>query len=1232
MLMQILKLFGLEKKPEGNSANQNVLSSLAPKVLKNEGDIQKIQPYLDALDESLRANDVNNIALTGGYGSGKSTIIRTFEDRYRDGNEFLNISLASFSNSQISEENPQDKAKDGMGKERLERLLEVSILQQIFYHVDPSDIPESRFKRIINYKRPKLVAIFLGSILWLLSIVLLLKFDYLSSLNPKDWSFAKSLNWTAIISFIISFSGIGIFTNKIVRLLANSKINKLNIKGELELGAKVTNSVFNDHLEEILYFFEKTHYNVVVIEDLDRFDNTDIFTKLREINLLLNNSNQINRKIKFIYAIGDDLFEDKKERVKFFEYIIPVIPFINASNASEQLRLMIKNAGLKDGILSDEFIADITTFIDDIDMRLLTNIFHEFVIYRKVLSEEFIKKPEELFAIITYKNLDPEDFNNLGSRRGRLFSLINNKDVYLNSILTKTASEISKIKSEIESTEKEMLLNVAELRAVYIFKILEKLPETATAISIDGSQYKFGTIRELISSELFINVKTFAGLGYYQNSYGPYSTSLSFKDIEKEVDPVNSYDAREESIKNKVKEKKEKYKKTLEELELRRSRVASWDLAQIFSEIDVDHYLSSFSNNKLLRNLILEGYINENYNDYISLFHEGSITKDDFEFERNVKSGTTSRFDFQLPKVENLIPRIDLKYYSRGAILNFDLIDFLARNYYSYKEQFEAIIMLLSNEKENSIKFIDGYLLREKSEIPIFIKRLAHRWPGFWVYIVSKSKFTEDKENTYLKLLALYADNDDLVTSVGNESLKNSISQRSYFLSLFEDLADQGFFDKVSMLLRRLNVSLKAIDRPIGSIDRRLFEFVYENSLYEINEANLMLIFQMLNPEFNDVDFIQKNYSSIVNSNLNFLIENIGDNINDYVQNVFLKVGDEEIHETESSIIILLNNEDLELTLKEEIIRRLPGSVSTFSDLDDLKVKELVLANNKVVPSWSNVVDYAKDADGILDNTLIGYLNNENVYIALSKEEMPLEDEDFDYPEFRGLILQSGQISDESYVNLLNKSLRTRNSLELSGLSNAKIDYVLKHILNLTKENYEALRSISPGKHLKLLEKSFGTFLENIEQYELDEIEFIKILESPGVELEDKVKFIELIPESLQVDEKIAKAIGEVIVIYGQKIELKDSVFDIIIKKSDKEVGLKLINMYAEGLTDPRLKLLLIALDDSYSELFISKHRPKFITSEIHTQLFENLQKRNLIMRYEDNKKDDGFTRVYANT
>ena len=50
--------------------------------------------------------------------------------------------------------------------------------------------------------------------------------------------------------------------------------------GEIELKEA---SIFNKHLDEIIYFFQRTKYDVVIIEDLDRFNTSDIYLKLREL-------------------------------------------------------------------------------------------------------------------------------------------------------------------------------------------------------------------------------------------------------------------------------------------------------------------------------------------------------------------------------------------------------------------------------------------------------------------------------------------------------------------------------------------------------------------------------------------------------------------------------------------------------------------------------------------------------------------------------------------------------------------------------------------------------------------------------------------------------------------------------------------------------------------------------------------------------------------------------------
>src|SRR5690606_39169838 len=125
------------------------------------------------------------------------------------------------------------------------------------------------------------------------------------------------------VGMVIILMGLFFLIFKSIRIINSITINKLKFQNaEIGFGENINKSILNHHLDEILYFFSIRPYNVVIIEDLDRFQETEIFTKLREINLLLNNSNKTKRKaIVFLYAVRDDMFTDR-DRTKFFDFII----------------------------------------------------------------------------------------------------------------------------------------------------------------------------------------------------------------------------------------------------------------------------------------------------------------------------------------------------------------------------------------------------------------------------------------------------------------------------------------------------------------------------------------------------------------------------------------------------------------------------------------------------------------------------------------------------------------------------------------------------------------------------------------------------------------------------------------------------------------------------------------------------------------------------------------------
>ena len=109
---------------------------------------EKIEPYEEMLLSALYDPNVKNIAIAGAYGSGKSSIIKTFLKRnpyYRS--KTVNISLASFC---VDNEHDMDGNENRDNSNILQRQLELSILQQLIYHTPPNEIPYGSSREFVG--------------------------------------------------------------------------------------------------------------------------------------------------------------------------------------------------------------------------------------------------------------------------------------------------------------------------------------------------------------------------------------------------------------------------------------------------------------------------------------------------------------------------------------------------------------------------------------------------------------------------------------------------------------------------------------------------------------------------------------------------------------------------------------------------------------------------------------------------------------------------------------------------------------------------------------------------------------------------------------------------------------------------------------------------------------------------------------------------------------------------
>lgn len=349
--------------------------------------------------------------------------------------------------------------------------------------------------------------------------------------------FSWGNTWNTIFDFAASI-WLLFALYKIVRYVfksySNSKLNKLNLKdGEIEVIEN--NSIFNKHLDEILYFFQVTDYDVVIIEDLDRFGTPNIFLKLRELNQLINESKIVGRHITFIYAIKDDIFKDE-ERTKFFDFIITVIPVINPSNSKDKLKSALEKKGCGNDGISDDDLSEMAFFIQD--MRILTNIVNEYKQYRDKLCEanNYRLNKTKLLGMIVYKNYYPQDFASLHRREGKVYRCISSKPKFIPLALKaieKSEEELSKKEQIFKQNEN---LSKADLRRLFLFKLWHKLSNKPLSVRIENNYYSLEQIAtsEILFSKLISEKEITYQYRHYSTTY-PESKTIDYKQIGKEI-------------------------------------------------------------------------------------------------------------------------------------------------------------------------------------------------------------------------------------------------------------------------------------------------------------------------------------------------------------------------------------------------------------------------------------------------------------------------------------------------------------------------------------------------------------------------------------------------------------------------------------------------------------------------------------------------------------------------
>lgn len=1183
--------------------------------LMPKDNVSRIETYINALDWAININErVKNIALSGPYGAGKSTIIQSYIKSNNSKEKFLNISLASFSSEKIEQQ-----------------IIEKSILEQMIYRVDGKRTPYSRFKKIQKIKKKVIWNILIIGTFFLGSGVLLYNKDTVKSLQDNIPDFYENSillfkdKWlTVVLSILFSISLIIVAYNLIKVILKGFKIAKIKFdKTEIELGKDDKESIYDKYLDELLYFFEETEYEVVIFEDLDRFNEPAIFTNLRKINTFLNNYENITRRIIFLYAIKDDMFSDK-ERTKFFDFIIPVIPFTDSFNSRQivlnSFNSIKENAQIK--IPSDRLIKDITIFLDD--MRMLTNIINEYIIYYKQTCGNAME-PDKLLSIIVYKNLYPKDFYELQYNRGMINAVFDQKSFCIERKVEFIQDEIDNVRRVIELSSSIYLNSIKDLILVFKSRLDEKKIDSIRS----KSKNLFISINENLidNRDLFsVNEKIIANrLGYGSNEYTYNEIFTAFEQYDNLFDMADA-------IKLKNNDELELKKNHLNNLLRKKYELQYISLKDLANEYKMDEIFGEIENEKLLVYLIKEGHIDETYRHYISYFYPGAITLRDMEFLRNLKINNKFPYEYELDKVDEIIKDISLEELKGESILNNYLVNYLLKNIRSEESKFTILLESIMNNLDSRIEFINQFC-KVSVYRSTFVNEICKKYTSFWYFILSKSNLTKADIDSFWIYILDSCDLNMIIELNENNSVKDYIVKKKDILQLNYDIKSA---EKLIEVFKNFNIKFNLLNTPKEkySIDNEeyvegiLVEDMILNNRYNLNIDMTRHIYEYLvnsNKEMMDV-FELKNYSAIKNIDNKNLLNHINEHLEEYLREVFLKLPNNN-NEEENLILEFLNNDNINDKIKKEVIKKSDIFIDSLLKIPTL-LWDNIIEEEKIIINWHTIMHYFKEYKK-LSSKLVNQINEKNVYEALTKVSLDeiIKSEKFseDFVEkFNIYFYENEDFVSECFLSVCKSLSFYYVPSENNQVSNDRIKLILdSDNMEFIKENYLYIREKYNNLQYAWVVDNFRDFIQ-WQGIELKIDELKKYLKMNEVLPEDKVLLVNSSKntiinnlEDCELLKLIFKINKEILAnnldntIFGSLIKIGKFTEDRIILFANKLINLNEseIKNYLNYFDEPIN--MLSDIDNEGSDVVIEKN--SFIK-----HLLEKLHERSFIKSFDD--------------
>lgn len=1048
-----------------------------------------ISNYEQVLNQAFSSPRLKNIAITGPYGAGKSSILASYlqskeasDKNYA--NLCLRISLAHFQptkagNELTDEQGLKPVQKDGeavSSKYQMEQILEGKIINQILHKIPAKVAKVAGFRMVDTDKE-----IESNAFSWVAAAItgILLVYFFIPPIAaPAVRHFAPSYNnllllillvfAIVLIAIAVSFSYIH---GKDIKTFF-SHLQRVKFEGnEIELFQDKDAAYFDKYLDSILYIIDHSGKQFFIFEDIDRFDTTLIFERLKEINELVNAKRKLRQEapIKFIYLLRDDIFLNK-DRAKFFDFLIPIIPVTNTKNSSDKLFAILEKYHLKEAI-HPELVRALGLYIED--YRLIINMANEFRIYFAALSQRNKLNPDKMLAMIVYKNLFPKDFVDLQKKKGYVHFLLSKKgkEAFVSERRAELEEAAADCKRELKSIKTEIFMKTKELAWAIIGTRFNNAGWGTNSLSNNTNK----DLREL---ELYIENER----GISQEAKDEYKKRKAII----EGDRKGQIDFETEKLKN--------LNRQMELLD-----TASFStLASMFVGKNDKIFLQNESDNNgrtilydavrangyfnLLKYLLISGYLDETYAEYTTFFYGESLSENDQTFLMNLHENGSPKWDLRLTNFSVVLQNIPEPEFTRPAVLNYSLLLHML-SFSSFNTADKKIEKVICNFKDGYFGYAIQFISRGE-KVSEFVTCLFRTFPNSFGRIYEESNLNADIIESIAYDALLYLSEDELkeLNEQSTNSLAQYITSNPDFLRGADNFDDTSF-ERLMSAFSVLDIKFSAI-HPEG-VPPRVLEDVFSNCFCVVNSNTLWVFFTAVLKEPTE-DAKTKpltilNKLSKEDSFRECLVEQFGLFVNASLENLESHSTKDAYFKDSSDIVVNLVNQK---SLKDKAVigylsRLTPETILNLSDINDSDNWKILVEKNLVKHTDYNLYLYIKKFGA--DDTLINCLNH--WYAKSPMTSTPLKEQE--QKVIMDAIVPKSMVDTEVYISILETLdyyITKHSGFDEDSFPQDKITQLIqKNCLNINQDLFDFLQNRYPKLLPSYVENNKGKFTELLE-------------------------------------------------------------------------------------------------------------------------------------------------------